>query len=373
METTAGPLDGEVTVYTDGAWAAACSDFFNQLNSNQARHFNEVSTALRSEGHLLDFYAADDLGRTVAAATQFFSSGVGVLWGPVMLPGFENREIAASVITTALQRARAAGCDAVVIHSEAASQAGLGENDMQGVLSIYAWDVTHQALPDRKAPARRPTSSVLLRAQEVTEAIEELNALQLPLHPDAPKNWDSLAALSVTLASSHPQSSILDAGGEYYSSLLPQLAAYGYKNLYCINLEFSNDYQIGKIKYEHGNIVRTRFENNFFDAVTCLSVVEHGVGWEEYFEEMARILKPKGILFTSLDYWCEPVDTGNKTAYGVPVKIFTEQDMLEAIRIAKQSGFQLLVPIPRQCVDRVVACEGADYKYTFMYFTLVKE
>ena len=38
-----------------------------------------------------------------------------------------------------------------------------------------------------------------------------------------------------------------------------------------------------------GDITKLRFDAGTFDAVTCLSVVEHGVDLDAYFREMSRI------------------------------------------------------------------------------------
>ena len=51
------------------------------------------------------------------------------------------------------------------------------------------------------------------------------------------------------------------------------------------------------------DLEKTGFQNNTFDFVTSLSVIEHGINIENYFKEMNRILKKEGLLLTSTDYW----------------------------------------------------------------------
>jgi len=63
-------------------------------------------------------------------------------------------------------------------------------------------------------------------------------------HADLPKNWDALAALAVVLDHTDPSSAVMDAGAEYYSSLLPSLFLYGYQNLVGINREFLTESEI---------------------------------------------------------------------------------------------------------------------------------
>lgn len=86
---------------------------------------------------------------------------------------------------------------------------------------------------------------------------------------------------------------------------------------------------------------------------------------------MSRILKPGGILITSTDYWSTPIDTKNQVAYGVPIHIFTTDQVLEAINISIKYGLTLINDIALECKDKAV--EWKCLKFTFIYFTLQKE
>ena len=77
--------------------------------------------------------------------------------------------------------------------------------------------------------------------------------------------------------------------------------ALGYRNLTCINHTISEPFMRGSIRYEHGNILRTRFGPETFGVVTCLSVIEHGVDLEGFIAETARILRTDGLLIISTD------------------------------------------------------------------------
>jgi 2-polyprenyl-3-methyl-5-hydroxy-6-metoxy-1,4-benzoquinol methylase len=83
-----------------------------------------------------------------------------------------------------------------------------------------------------------------------------------------------------------------------------------------------------------GDITHTEYDAATFDAITCLSVIEHGVDLDAYFREMSRILKPGGILITSTDYWQAPIDTKGQEMYGVPIHVFTQQEIRHAIELA---------------------------------------
>lgn len=92
---------------------------------------------------------------------------------------------------------------------------------------------------------------------------------------------------------------MLDAGAEMYSCILPWLCLYKFRRVEGINLVFKGVTRRGPITYKYGDITHTEYDTATFDAITCLSVVEHGVDLNTYFREMSRILKPGGILITS--------------------------------------------------------------------------
>jgi SAM-dependent methyltransferase len=189
---------------------------------------------------------------------------------------------------------------------------------------------------------------------------------------DPPKNWDSLAALDCVLANTSKRARVLDAGSELYSRILPWLCLYGYKNLVGINLVFKEETKRGPITYKYGDITRTGYDQASFDAITCLSVLEHGVNVEAYFREMFRILKPGGVLITSTDYWQTPIDGKGQEMYGAPVHVFTQQEILQAIQLAERCGFALTAPIDLNCNEKVVHWEKVGLDYTLLIFTLRK-
>lgn len=165
---------------------------------------------------------------------------------------------------------------------------------------------------------------------------------------------------------------MFDAGGEFYSRILPWLGLYGYTRLVAGNLDFEATEHRGAISYERMDLTRTRFADASVDAVTCLSVVEHGVDLEEYFREMARVLKPGGLLITSTDFWETPVETEGRSAHGVPITVFTPADIAAALDAAERHGFALMAPLDLTVGHRVVHWARYDLSYTFALFSLRK-
>jgi SAM-dependent methyltransferase len=216
-------------------------------------------------------------------------------------------------------------------------------------------------------------ANAVLRTQtDVDESMVQVRKLGLPLVDNTPKNWDTLAALDAVLNNTTPDAHVFDAGGELYSMLLPWLFLYGYRNLIAGNIAFERRTRKGPIVYDYIDITTTSFQAGHFDAVTCLSVIEHGVDLDAYFKEMSRILKPGSILVTSTDYYETKVDTRGQFAYGAPIHIFDKTEILDAVELAKRYGLELTSPLDLTCTDRVVHWKRYDLRYTFVVFTLRK-
>lgn len=163
---------------------------------------------------------------------------------------------------------------------------------------------------------------------------------------------------------------VLDAGGLYSTTILPWLYAYGYRNLMCINPFFKKKKKIGSITYNEGDILNTTFPNNFFDVISCLSVIEHGLDMKEYFKETYRILKPGGFLITSTDYWPSKIDTFGEAMDGYPYCIFSKNEILKLFKLAKRTGFNLIENLDLSAEEKIL--KYGKFEFTFIYFVLQK-
>lgn len=225
---------------------------------------------------------------------------------------------------------------------------------------------------DLPMPKARSYNSTLKTQQEWQQAVAEVRDMRLIECKDTPKNWDSLAALYCILERTQRSAKILDAGAELYSVILPWLYVYGYQSLTGINLTFDHPIHMGPITYEPGDITSTRFKAATFDAVTCMSVVEHGVDLRIYFKEMARVLKPGGVLITSTDYFDEAIDTGERETYGAPVHIYSKREIEESLAVAVEYNLYPTGGIDLECRDKPVEWHRMDLNYTFLIFALEK-
>jgi SAM-dependent methyltransferase len=235
-----------------------------------------------------------------------------------------------------------------------------------GMFRAYLRTKYGTQFPPKSLPQWNESGGVLRTRDQWVAATEQLASAGLPRHHDGPKNWDTLIALAEVLATTKPDASVLDAGAELYSAFLPSLYACGYRRLFGINLVFPRAIQRGPICYEPGDITQTRFADASFDAIACLSVVEHGVDLRLFFAEMSRLLKPGGTLIVSTDYWQDPIDTRGQTAFGMPIHVFTQAELEAAIEIAAEHSLELTAPLDLRCEDRVVQWKDFGLSYTFV-------
>ena len=56
-----------------------------------------------------------------------------------------------------------------------------------------------------------------------------------------------------------------------------------------------------KVKFTEGWLQKLPFEDDSFDAVCCISVLEHTSNYEEILDEFARVLRPGGLLVITFD------------------------------------------------------------------------
>jgi len=234
----------------------------------------------------------------------------------------------------------------------------------------------HAATGPHGEPTDRRDHAVLRSTEEWKAARREAGRLGLPRHPDPPKSWDTLLALAAVLARVPRTGRVLDAGGERYSALLPSLWLYGYHDLAAINLAFDRPTRRGPIRYARGDATRTGQPDRSLDAITCLSVIEHGVDIDAFLAEAARLLVPGGVLALSTDYWPDPVDTRGQDAYGTPIRIFTRGDLAAMITTAERHGLIAAPGLPDELAvtpaERPVRWRRFDLAYTFAFVTLIR-
>lgn len=227
---------------------------------------------------------------------------------------------------------------------------------------------------------RDQTNCPLLSDVEAHRA--EVFALEqgLPFHGEHWKNWDNMLATAHCLDKCGRGERVLDAGAcrdpKSPSAFLPGLGRLGFTRRHGINLDEPGYSVHDGAVYENCDITKTHFIDGEFAFVACLSVIEHGVDEFAFLKEMGRIIHPGGHLFVSFDYWHDPIDTGGRTAFGAPVRIFDRLDVHKMVNYANARDLILSERasrvIPRVlCGDKVVKWLGLEYTFMNLLFRKV--
>lgn len=185
------------------------------------------------------------------------------------------------------------------------------------------------------------------------------------------KSWDvkrTLDLIEQRIAHSAP---VLDLGA-YCSELPVALAHAGYTAVHGIDLNpaVTSMPLAGDVHYTVGDFTRTPYADESFDAITAISVIEHGYQPRRLLPEIARLLRPGGLFIASFDYWPEKIDTGSTTFFGLSWLIFSEQDFHELLDEGQRHGLWPLGDLHPQAHERPVHCAGFDY--TFAWAVLQK-
>jgi N-acetylglutamate synthase-like GNAT family acetyltransferase len=220
-------------------------------------------------------------------------------------PSYRDRGIAQNLTHFAVKEAFSSGMKKVFVRADVRMSSFFKKLGFIKAESLKSYRLERYHLRGKMPAIKRVRFNDVLKTKDDFKKIAKwLDDKDLPKHIDPPKNWDSYSALSIIINHLRRVSKnkrILDAGGEYYPSILKLLDACGFDDLTSINIVYKDTKRITNITYEFGDITSTRFKPNYFDAIVCLSVIEHGVDINKYLQEMYRILKPGGILITFIN------------------------------------------------------------------------
>ncbi|PYR68872.1 MAG: hypothetical protein DMF88_07825 [Acidobacteria bacterium] len=167
-----------------------------------------------------------------------------------------------------------------------------------------------------------------------------------PLQVDAIKSWDVDSA--IRLIERHVpdrDASILDMGC-FNSEVVYALHAAGYRNVHGIDLNPRCEWMPywHRIRYRTGDLTRSGYATGAFQAITCLSVVEHGVDVAALAAEARRLLTPGGILVVTTDFDVRGGHSGHAglTPFGLHWRIFDPTSIRKLISVFASAGLGLL-------------------------------
>lgn len=234
-------------------------------------------------------------------------------------------------------------------------------------------------------------SGVLRSDDEVSAAQVEAEQLGLCPSPDPRKYWDNMRAVGAVraagLAASDP---IVDLGCRS-GILLTWLHQLGYRSLHGCDvraplppvwvaarmrlwrtaLEGVGMYARNATRMRRAPVEQTGFPSSRFAAVTCMSVVEHGVDTAAFFAEAARILRPGGLLLLSTDYWPEKIDVGSLRRFAeahADDRILDRAELEALYGEAEHAGLQLDGRPDLAAVEAPITADGFRYTFAMLAF-----
>ena len=218
-------------------------------------------------------------------------------------------------------------------------------------------ELVRRGLSALDSPAQRVLSRLRLRSQ--------------PAIGDEVKSWDVLSSVEFIEKNVPKNGAVLDIGA-YASEILSLLHRLGYSNLTGVDLnpKLKKAPYADSIRYEICNFMQTPFADASFDAITSISVIEHGFESGRLLAEVSRILKPDGLFISSFDYWPEKIDTKGQKFFGLDWLIFSADDVRALVSEARNFGLSPYGPLSFEAAERAIEC--ANHRYTFGWLVLRK-
>jgi SAM-dependent methyltransferase len=204
-----------------------------------------------------------------------------------------------------------------------------------------------------------------------TRAMRKFHVLGGVSIGDPNKSWDVLKTIEFIEKNVLPDKAVLDIGA-YGSEILYLLHRLNYSNLTGIDLNpkiVLMPHQ-DTIRYFNGDFLKTPFDNASFDAVTAISVIEHGFNSYKILTELSRLTKPGGYIIASVDYWPNKIDTSGMNPFGMPWNIFSKDELLIFFKEAESFGFHLCGNAQLDVMEPSIKWKGK--RYTFAWFSLKK-
>ena len=189
---------------------------------------------------------------------------------------------------------------------------------------------------------------------------------------DLVKSWDVLSTVNFIEQYVKKDEPILDIGC-YASEIIVALHKLGYSDLTGADLNANlNKMPYQKyIRYEISDFMRTNFTDASFQAITSISVIEHGFDGPSLLKEMSRLLKPGGYFIASFDYWPGKINTSGIKFFGMEWKIFSKDEIMDFINQSANYG---LFPAGRMAYDgKDRPIDWGGKQYTFAWLVLKKK
>jgi SAM-dependent methyltransferase len=187
------------------------------------------------------------------------------------------------------------------------------------------------------------------------------------------KTWDVQRSVDAFVARLDPSDAILDIGC-FACDMLPALKRMGYRNLFGIDLNPAvlqmPDADV--INYTIGDLLATPWPDGHFAGVSAISVIEHGVPDDELCREVARLLRPGGVLVFTTDYWPQKIVTTERM-FDLDWRIFDETEIEALVAVARSHNLHPVADpgsLIRDVGSPPIHFAGKDY--TFLYGAFIR-
>lgn len=189
---------------------------------------------------------------------------------------------------------------------------------------------------------------------------------------DFVKSWDVLQTIRFLQGHVAKEQPVLDIGA-FASEIVVALHKLGYSDLTGVDLDpnLKEMPYSEMIRYEVCDFKKTPFPDGSFNAITSISVIEHGYDGSALFQEVTRLLKPGGYFIASFDYWQSKIDTNGIDFFGMSWNIFSEVDVIQLMQIAHTCGLHPIEPCEFTGLESPIRCGGKNY--TFAWVVLKKD
>lgn len=184
---------------------------------------------------------------------------------------------------------------------------------------------------------------------------------------DELKSWDVLKTAQFIEAHLPKDAAILDIGA-FGSELPPLLWRLGYRRVSGIDLNPAINQMpfAGSIDYRVANFLAAPYADHSFDAVTAISVIEHGFDGEVLATQLARLLRPGGYFIASFDYWPEKISTAGERMFDMSWTIFSRQDVQEFLRVCACHGLTACGPLQFEVPSPPISYAGKQYTFAWL-------
>jgi len=185
------------------------------------------------------------------------------------------------------------------------------------------------------------------------------------------KSWDILKTATFIEKNISKNGPILDIGA-YASEILYVLHRLDYSELTGVDLNPKIELMPHRdnIRYKVADFMHTELQNEAFEAITAISVIEHGFKSQPLLKGIYSLLRPGGYFIASFDYWPDKIDTAGIDMFGLDWRIFSKTELLAFMDEAREYGLVPYGPMDLEVEDPVMNWAGRSY--TFAWLVLSK-